>query len=411
MKKHKIIDTIFFYDEIDMLIFRLSELNEHVDQFIVMEAGIDFLGNPKPLFFKENEHLFEKWKDKITYLSFENMSSKEFDELSISIKEIKIQSIKLDRIINRQNVHLYLLTILYHYLRSSDLYFEDLIMVSDVDEIPDLTKLPEINDKIIFSCVYLRQKNFIWSTDFISSKPNLGTICCQFTTIITSPSIFMDSWIFKNTSNIQSLETVDSGYHFSHFYDIEKTKKKLKLINPSITEFEIKNSWDNLVSIPTVNDKKSYRLSEYFGELPKNIHLLKNQPIGREYPKNHLIIINSNAEVIEDKFSSFTDLIYLVNFTNDPKVSYKIKLSDKISQYNILIPNSKYYDILIEENTFENFQKMFGVNEISEIISTDMPLSKDLFTFFNNENPDNLITIPWSELREGFIYDKISEIL
>jgi hypothetical protein len=166
-----------------------------------------------------------------------------------------------------------------------------------------------------------------------------------------------------------------------------------------------------LVSIPTVNDKKSYRLSEYFGELPKNIHLLKNQPIGREYPKNHLIIINSNAEVIEDKFSSFTDLIYLVNFTNDPKVSYKIKLSDKIFQYNILIPNSKYYDILIEENTFENFQKMFGVNEISEIISTDMPLSKDLFTFFNNENPDNLITIPWSELREGFIYDKISEIL
>jgi beta-1,4-mannosyl-glycoprotein beta-1,4-N-acetylglucosaminyltransferase len=411
MKKHKIIDTIFFYDEIDMLIFRLSELNEHVDQFIIMESGIDFLGNPKPLFFKENEHLFEKWKDKITYLSFENMSSKEFDELSNSIKEIKIQSIKLDRIINRQNVHLYLLTILYHYLRSSDLYFEDLIMVSDVDEIPDLTKLPEINDKIIFSCVYLRQKNFIWSTDFISSKPNLGTICCQFTTIITSPSIFVDSWIFKNTSNIQSLETVDSGYHFSHFYDIEKTKKKLKLINPSITEFEIKNSWDNLVSIPTVNDKKSYRLSEYFGELPKNIHLLKNQPIGREYPKNHLIIINSNAEVIEEKFSSFTDLIYLVNFTNDPKVSYKIKLSDKISQYNILIPNSKYYDILIEENTFENFQKMFGVNEISEIISTDMPLSKDLFTFFNNENPDNLITIPWSELREGFIYDKISEIL
>jgi beta-1,4-mannosyl-glycoprotein beta-1,4-N-acetylglucosaminyltransferase len=411
MKKHKIIDTIFFYDEIDMLIFRLSELNEHVDQFIIMESGIDFLGNPKPLFFKENEHLFEKWKDKITYLSFENMSSKEFDELFNSIKEIKIQSIKLDRIINRQNVHLYLLTILYHYLRSSDLYFEDLIMVSDVDEIPDLTKLPEINDKIIFSCVYLRQKNFIWSTDFISSKPNLGTICGQFTTIITSPSIFMDSWIFKNTSNIQSLETVDSGYHFSHFYDIEKTKKKLKLINPSITEFEIKNSWDNLVSIPTVNDKKSYRLSEYFGELPKNIHLLKNQPIGREYPKNHLIIINSNAEVIEDKFSSFTDLIYLVNFTNDPKVSYKIKLSDKISQYNILIPNSKYYDILIEENTFENFQKMFGVNEISEIISTDMPLSKDLFTFFNNENPDNLITIPWSELREGFIYDKISEIL
>jgi hypothetical protein len=38
-------------------------------------------------------------------------------------------------------------------------------------------------------------------------------------------------------------------------------------------------------------------------------------------------------------------------------------------------------------------------------------LTKDLFTFFNNENPDKLVTIPWSELREGFVYDKISEIL
>jgi beta-1,4-mannosyl-glycoprotein beta-1,4-N-acetylglucosaminyltransferase len=411
MKKHKIIDTIFFYDEIEMLIFRMSELNEHVDQFIIMEAGIDFLGNPKPLFFKENEHLFEKWREKITYLSFENMSSKEFDELFKSIKEIKFQSIKLDRTINQRNIQLYQLTILYHHLRSSDLYFEDLIMISDVDEIPDLRKLPEINDKIIFSSVILRQKNFIWSTDFISSNSNLGTICNQFTTILTNPSTLVESWIFKNNLILQSLEIVDSGYHFSHFYDIERAKKKLKLINPSITDLDIENSWNNLISIPTINDKNFYRLGEYFGELPKNINLIKNQPIGRDYSKNHLVVINSDVEVVEDRFSSFTDLIYLINFTNDPKVSRKIKLSDKITQHNILIPNSKYYDILIEENTFENFQKMFGVNEINQIISVDFPLNKDLFTFFNNENPDKIITIPWSELQEGFIYDKISEIL
>jgi beta-1,4-mannosyl-glycoprotein beta-1,4-N-acetylglucosaminyltransferase len=411
MKKHKIIDTVFFYDEIDMLIFRLSELDEYVDQFIIMEAGIDFIGNSKPLFFKENQHLFEKWRDKITYLSFENMLSEEFDKLFNSIKEIKFQSIKLDKSVNRQNIQLYLLTILYHHLRSSDLYFEDLIMISDVDEIPDLTKLPEINDKIIFSSVLLRQKNFIWSTNFINSNPNLGTICNQFTTIITKPSEFINSWIFKNTLNLQGFEIVDSGYHFSHFYDIERTKKKLKLVNPSITDLDIENSWSNLVSIPTIKDKNSYRLGEYFGELPKNICLLKNQPIGREHSKNHLVVINSDVEVVEDRFSLFTDLIYLIKVTDDPKVSYKITLSDKITQYNILTPNSKYYDILIEENTFKNFQKMFGVNEISKIISVGFPLSKDLFTFFNNENPNKLITIPWSELREGFIYDKISEIL
>ena len=54
MKKHKIIDTIFLYDEIDMLLFRFTELNEYVDHFIVMESNIDFLGNLKPFFFLEN---------------------------------------------------------------------------------------------------------------------------------------------------------------------------------------------------------------------------------------------------------------------------------------------------------------------------------------------------------------------
>ena len=68
MKKHKIIDTIFLYDEIDMLLFRFTELNEYVDHFIVMESNIDFLGNLKPFFFLENQNLFENWKDKITYL-------------------------------------------------------------------------------------------------------------------------------------------------------------------------------------------------------------------------------------------------------------------------------------------------------------------------------------------------------
>ena len=63
------------------------------------------------------------------------------------------------------------------------------------------------------------------------------------------------------------------------------------------------------------------------------------------------------------------------------------------------------------ENTFENFQKMFGINEIKKILSSGHPLNKDLFLFFNGEKPGTLLGIPWGELKDGFIYDKISEIL
>jgi hypothetical protein len=185
----------------------------------------------------------------------------------------------------------------------------------------------------------------------------------------------------------------------------------LKLINPSLSSHVIKNSWDNLLSIPTNEDNNVYNLTKYDGELPKNIELLSSQPIGREEIKKHFVAINSTIEVSEKYFEQFGDSIYLINFVNDSQISFKVELSDKITQYNILIPNSKYYDILIEENTFENFQKMFGINEIKKILSSGHPLNKDLFLFFNGEKPGTLLGITWGELKDGFVYDKISEIL
>jgi len=411
MKKHKIIDAVFFYDELDMLTFRLTELNEHVDQFIIMESGIDFIGNSKPLIFKENEHLFEKWKDKISYLSFNELSSSELEILDKVIKKNTLPISNFVKENNRTNIQLYLLILLHNSLLSSDLYMEDIVMISDIDEIPDLSKLSEVIDKISFFPVLLRQKNFIWSTKFINKNPRLGTTCHQFASLIKNVSVFLSSYFKRGIVNLSRFEIVDSGYHFSHFYDFNKTVDKLKLINPSLSSHVIENSWSNLLSIPTNEDNDVYNLTEYDGELPKNIELLNSQPIGREEIKKHFVAINSTIEVSEKYFEQFGDSIYLINFVNDSQISFKVELSDKITQYNILIPNSKYYDILIEENTFENFQKMFGINEIKKILSSGHPLNKDLFLFFNGEKPGTLLGIPWGELKDGFIYDKISEIL
>ena len=409
--KHKIIDTIFFHDEIDMLIFRLTELYNHVDQFIIMESEIDFNGNNKSLIFKKNQDMFEIWMDKIIYLPTHNLTSNDFDKLVDRFSKTEFPIKKITKEINRYHIQLNQLVLLYDHLLSSDLYMEDLIMISDIDEIPDLEKISEIKDKVVFSPVLLRQKNFIWSTRFISSLPNMGTICVQYTNLIINPSNFFTLY-FNKTGNIgNSFEIVDSGYHFSHFYDINKTKEKFKLINPSISDSHIENCWENLLSIETDKNNKIYGLFEYDGELPKNIGLLKNQPIGRETPKKHLVLFNHNSESYDTHTEKFWDTIYVIKFVTDSQVSFKSKLSDKITQYNILIPNSKYYEVFINDNTVENFQKMFGINEIKKILSSDLPISKDLFIFCNGEKPGNLLGVSWKELKDGFIYDKISEIL
>jgi beta-1,4-mannosyl-glycoprotein beta-1,4-N-acetylglucosaminyltransferase len=231
MKKHKIIDTIFLYDEIDILLFRLTELNEYVDHFIIMESNIDFLGNLKPLFFLENKNLFENWKDKITYLPTSDIT---LDSISLLHDEMNKIGYKVNPIpsINRDNIQLTQLNNLKNHLLSTDLYFEDLILISDVDEIPNLSDYPVIMDKLKFSPVVLRQKNFQWSKDYISTNPHLGTCCSLFTDLITKPSLFLKLYFIRNNMRSKFLDIVDSGYHFSHFSSIDKTKEKLSLLNP-----------------------------------------------------------------------------------------------------------------------------------------------------------------------------------
>lgn len=63
-----IYDCFPFFNEIDILKLRLEILDPYVDKFVLEEATVTFSGEPKPLYFQENLHLFEKWKDKIIHV-------------------------------------------------------------------------------------------------------------------------------------------------------------------------------------------------------------------------------------------------------------------------------------------------------------------------------------------------------
>ena len=44
----KIIDSFIFYNELDLLYYRLSILDEYVDYFILVESKYTFSGDIKP---------------------------------------------------------------------------------------------------------------------------------------------------------------------------------------------------------------------------------------------------------------------------------------------------------------------------------------------------------------------------
>ena len=64
----KIIDSFIFYNEIELLLYRLAILDELVDFFILVESKCTFSGNSKPLHYFENKDKFEKYNNKIIHI-------------------------------------------------------------------------------------------------------------------------------------------------------------------------------------------------------------------------------------------------------------------------------------------------------------------------------------------------------
>ena len=65
----KIFDCFMYFDEEMLLDLRLNILNKYVDYFVIVESVFNHKGDKRNLQF--NPKKFEKFKDKIIYLTFD----------------------------------------------------------------------------------------------------------------------------------------------------------------------------------------------------------------------------------------------------------------------------------------------------------------------------------------------------
>ena len=157
----KLIDCCMYFDEDLMLDIRLNTLHETVDKFVIAEATRDHSGKEKKLNF--NIKNFLKFKDKIRYLVIEDLP-------------IDVRSQKKNWDSNHLRDQFQRNSLIRGFEELSE---NDLIMISDIDEIPDPKKISEFKVKNKYAC--FMQKNF-------QSKINLlnitiiywmGTKICQ----------------------------------------------------------------------------------------------------------------------------------------------------------------------------------------------------------------------------------------
>ena len=220
----KLYDCFMFYDEKLLLEIRLNIL----DKFVISEAKYLHNGSHKKLNFNIND--FREFKDKIEYIVVENQPN---DIGQYDSKE-SIENIDKKKILNSLKRENYQREMLKEGLKN--LNNEDIVIISDVDEIPNLNnfKKNELEDdiaifkqKMFYYKFDLYYKNFEWFGSKAIKKKNF--ISPQWLRNVKSKKYAkwrIDTFFSKKKyRNIKFIN--NGGWHFTCIKKPEKVHEKL----------------------------------------------------------------------------------------------------------------------------------------------------------------------------------------
>ncbi len=210
----KIIDCVTYLDENMLLDIRLNVLNQYVDKFVIAESLYTHSGKKKKQNFDINN--FPKFKDKIHYILVED-EVENLHDTHESTKyfsgNLRLNSLK--RIEKQYNS-------LDEGVKDSD--DEDLILLSDCDEIPNLENLKKENLKN--EIILFKQKIFYYKFNLQHlSMEWFGTKACRKKDLKTFNWLRniknkkyqfwrLDTFFSKNKYiNVKTIE--NGGWHFS----------------------------------------------------------------------------------------------------------------------------------------------------------------------------------------------------
>ena len=225
----KIFDCFMYFDEEQVLDLRLNVLYQNVDYFVIVESIYNHKGEKRNLLF--NSQKFEKFNDKIIYLVYDKIP-----QLVEPIKESDSEKEKDGK---------YIMNALYRENAQRDFILEglksakkdDLILISDVDEIPKLSSvnLNQIKNEIIlfkqdmFYYKYnLSLPNFKWTGTKAVKKKNL--VSPQWLRNVKDrkyPFYRIDTF-FSDKKYIDIKIINDGGWHFSNIKSPEMIEHKLR---------------------------------------------------------------------------------------------------------------------------------------------------------------------------------------
>lgn len=234
-----IYDCFTFFNEIELLKIRMNILNDVVDKFVIVEADKTLRGVPKAFNFEKIKSEFDnEYPDKIIYIKATNCPVLE------NSKDWAIEYFQRNSIMG--GVY--------------NCKAEDLIMISDIDEIPNPNILKNLHDYTVIPInkskdnkkIHLKQMFSLLGENKKFLKSNTLDYFLEYMSVALEQDLFY--YYFNNKANQKWYGTVlckyknlripqqlrnrreimpyvkNAGWHFSYMGGIEQVKLKLSSI-------------------------------------------------------------------------------------------------------------------------------------------------------------------------------------
>lgn len=195
----RVYDCFMFHNEFDHLRIRLEELSSAVDFFLLVEGDVTHTGKPKPFYFQENRHLFDDFRDRI---------------IARPVTLPKTDSNTWGReIIQRAGIT--------HALKEIRPYDDDIILTSDVDEIPRASAVAAYGSREDICC--LEQTTYHYNLTCRLAEKTMDPKICRYSEMrdIGAP----DLRYYHKRFDLHVLR--DAGWHLSFMGGTDKIIEKL----------------------------------------------------------------------------------------------------------------------------------------------------------------------------------------
>lgn len=183
-------DCFIFFNELDLLEIRLNELDGVVDKFVLVEADRTFQNTKKPFIFEENKERFSKYLHKIIHIKLTKYPL--FIPVINPFSPWKIEFFQRDSVVKGL----------------IDCKPDDIIMISDVDEIPNPEVIKNQLDKGVNKIYGLKMDMFMY---YLNNK-----------------------LIYDGGSNMSKEESKDGIWHCTALLPYKLLKKKPYRIRKTI---------------------------------------------------------------------------------------------------------------------------------------------------------------------------------